>query len=78
MLALVFQAHEELTYDYNFSLFNPAEGQECKCGSDVCRGVIGGKSQRVRKVPEEPQKNPGRVGRPQKQRQRRKQVVQWL
>lgn len=21
---------EELTYDYNFSLFNPAEGQVCK------------------------------------------------
>ncbi|CAL4137305.1 unnamed protein product, partial [Meganyctiphanes norvegica] len=37
----------ELTYDYNFSLFNPAEGQECKCGSENCRGVIGGKSQRV-------------------------------
>ncbi|XP_018023901.2 histone-lysine N-methyltransferase ASH1L, partial [Hyalella azteca] len=37
----------ELTYDYNFSLFNPAEGQECKCGSENCRGVIGGRSQRV-------------------------------
>ncbi|XP_042208202.1 uncharacterized protein LOC121856616 isoform X2 [Homarus americanus] len=37
----------ELTYDYNFSLFNPAEGQECKCGSENCRGVIGAKSQRV-------------------------------
>jgi len=41
------QPHEELTYDYNFSLFNPAEGQKCKCGSKNCRGVIGGKSQRV-------------------------------
>jgi histone-lysine N-methyltransferase ASH1L len=38
---------EELSYDYNFSLFNPAEGQPCKCGSPQCRGVIGGKSQRV-------------------------------
>lgn len=38
---------EELGYDYNFSLFNPAEGQPCKCGSSHCRGVIGGKSQRV-------------------------------
>ena len=38
---------EELSYDYNFSLFNPAEGQPCKCGSSQCRGVIGGKSQRV-------------------------------
>ncbi|KAJ8665327.1 hypothetical protein QAD02_006989 [Eretmocerus hayati] len=40
-------AGEELTYDYNFALFNPSEGQECRCGSDECRGVIGGKSQRV-------------------------------
>ncbi|KAI9555346.1 hypothetical protein GHT06_017861 [Daphnia sinensis] len=30
---------EELSYDYNFSLFNPAEGQPCKCGSPQCRGV---------------------------------------
>ena len=35
------QPGEELTYDYNFSLFNPHEGQRCKCGSDQCRGVIG-------------------------------------
>lgn len=41
---------EELTYDYNFSLFNPAEGQPCKCESEQCRGVIGGKSQRVRPI----------------------------
>ena len=27
------EANEELTYDYNFSLFNPHEGQACKCGS---------------------------------------------
>lgn len=32
---------EELTYDYNFALFNPSEGQECRCGSSACRGVIG-------------------------------------
>ncbi|EZA61616.1 Histone-lysine N-methyltransferase ash1 [Ooceraea biroi] len=38
---------EELTYDYNFALFNPSEGQQCRCGSSACRGVIGGKSQRV-------------------------------
>lgn len=41
---------QELTYDYNFSLFNPAEGQVCRCGSKECRGVIGGKSQRVRPI----------------------------
>lgn len=32
---------EELTYDYNFALFNPSEGQQCRCGSSACRGVIG-------------------------------------
>lgn len=44
------QPGEELTYDYNFSLFNPHEGQVCKCESKNCRGVIGGKSQRVRPI----------------------------
>lgn len=44
------QPSEELTYDYNFSLFNPHEGQVCKCESQNCRGVIGGKSQRVRPI----------------------------
>lgn len=44
------QPGEELTYDYNFSLFNPAEGQPCKCETRECRGVIGGKSQRVRPI----------------------------
>ena len=38
---------EELTYDYNFSLFNPHEGQPCRCGAPDCRGVIGGRSQRI-------------------------------
>jgi hypothetical protein len=65
---------EELTYDYNFSLFNPAEGQECKCGSEMCRGVIGGKSQRVRQLPSEnkdTKHQPGRVGRPRKNQAKR-------
>ncbi|XP_058061813.1 histone-lysine N-methyltransferase ash1 [Anopheles bellator] len=43
--------YEELCYDYNFSLFNPSEGQPCRCGSEHCRGVIGGKSQRIKPVP---------------------------
>lgn len=42
---------EELTYDYNFSLFNPSEGQPCRCNTPQCRGVIGGKSQRVKPLP---------------------------
>uniref|UniRef100_A0A6P7FLR0 Histone-lysine N-methyltransferase ash1 n=1 Tax=Diabrotica virgifera virgifera TaxID=50390 RepID=A0A6P7FLR0_DIAVI len=69
------QAGEELTYDYNFSLFNPAEGQECKCGSDLCRGVIGGKTQRVRQLPDQStvdRKNSGRVGRPRKTEAKKK------
>ena len=41
------QPNDELTYDYNFSLFNPHEGQTCRCGSKDCRGVIGGRTQRV-------------------------------
>lgn len=41
---------EELTYDYNFSLYNPDEGQVCKCESNICRGVIGSKSQFVRPI----------------------------
>lgn len=44
---------EELTYDYNFSLFNPSEGQPCRCDTPQCRGVIGGKSQRIKPI--EPQ-----------------------
>ncbi|BES87798.1 AWS [Nesidiocoris tenuis] len=65
--------NEELSYDYNFALFNPAEGQPCKCGSTKCRGVIGGKSQRVA-LPsstssanaDEKETKPGHVGRPRK------------
>lgn len=49
------QPGEELTYDYNFSLFNPAEGQPCRCDTPQCRGVIGGKSQRIKPI--EPQVN---------------------
>uniref|UniRef100_A0A182QLZ7 Histone-lysine N-methyltransferase n=1 Tax=Anopheles farauti TaxID=69004 RepID=A0A182QLZ7_9DIPT len=45
------QPNEELCYDYNFSLFNPSEGQPCRCGSEQCRGVIGGKSQRIKPIP---------------------------
>ncbi|KAL5291748.1 ASH1L family protein [Megaselia abdita] len=46
----VIQPGEELTYDYNFSLFNPAEGQPCRCETPLCRGVIGGKSQRIKPI----------------------------
>lgn len=35
---------EELSFDYNFSSFNPREGQVCRCESKNCRGIIGRKS----------------------------------
>uniref|UniRef100_A0A8C1GBJ7 Ash1 (absent, small, or homeotic)-like (Drosophila) n=1 Tax=Cyprinus carpio TaxID=7962 RepID=A0A8C1GBJ7_CYPCA len=41
----------ELTYDYNFHSFNTEEQQVCKCGSEGCRGIIGGKSQRINGLP---------------------------
>ncbi|XP_071538356.1 uncharacterized protein ash1 isoform X2 [Panulirus ornatus] len=50
------EAGTELTYDYNFCLFNPAEGQECKCGSENCRGVIAAKSQRVNGIVDDKKK----------------------
>lgn len=53
---------EELTYDYNFSLFNPSEGQPCRCNMPQCRGVIGGKSQRVKPLPAELKPAPGTEG----------------
>lgn len=34
---------EELTYDYNFNPFSMKNIQECRCGSDNCRGVLGPK-----------------------------------
>ncbi|XP_017072424.2 histone-lysine N-methyltransferase ash1 [Drosophila eugracilis] len=64
---------EELTYDYNFSLFNPSEGQPCRCNTPQCRGVIGGKSQRIKPLPAleakpAPEGVPGRNGRQRKQK----------
>lgn len=35
----------ELGYDYNFHSFNEDSQQLCKCGSDGCRGIIGGRKQ---------------------------------
>lgn len=32
---------EELTYDYNFDPFSAKNVQECRCGSDNCRGFLG-------------------------------------
>lgn len=32
---------EELTYDYNFDPFSAKNVQECRCGAENCRGVLG-------------------------------------
>ncbi|XP_058557871.1 histone-lysine N-methyltransferase ASH1L isoform X4 [Neofelis nebulosa] len=44
-------AGTELTYDYNFHSFNVEKQQLCKCGFEKCRGIIGGKSQRMNGLP---------------------------
>ncbi|XP_055908017.1 histone-lysine N-methyltransferase ash1 [Eupeodes corollae] len=78
------EAGEEISYDYNFSLFNPSEGQECRCNTPQCRGVIGGKSQRIKPLVEPPkpvetsagQTDGRRSGRPRKrQGSARKDVI---
>ncbi|XP_020713257.1 histone-lysine N-methyltransferase ash1 isoform X1 [Ceratitis capitata] len=68
---------EEISYDYNFSLFNPSEGQPCRCNTPQCRGVIGGKSQRVKPLPieakqeTEPTENDTRIARQRKRKARK-------
>ncbi|KAI9927971.1 hypothetical protein MW887_002823 [Aspergillus wentii] len=32
---------EELTYDYNFDPYSQKNVQQCRCGSSVCRGILG-------------------------------------
>jgi len=32
---------EELTYDYNFDPFSAKNVQECRCGAETCRGILG-------------------------------------
>ncbi|KUJ07399.1 SET domain-containing protein [Mollisia scopiformis] len=43
---------EELTYDYNFDPFSAKNVQECRCGSDNCRGVLGPKPKDVKPAKE--------------------------
>ncbi|KAL9615989.1 MAG: hypothetical protein Q9160_009088 [Pyrenula sp. 1 TL-2023] len=40
---------EELTYDYNFDPFSQKNVQECRCGSERCRGVLGPRPKEERK-----------------------------
>ncbi|KIY02144.1 uncharacterized protein Z520_02282 [Fonsecaea multimorphosa CBS 102226] len=46
---------EELTYDYNFDPYSQKNVQECRCGSQKCRGVLGPRSKEERK-PKSPEK----------------------
>ncbi|XP_070541965.1 histone-lysine N-methyltransferase ASH1L-like isoform X2 [Ptychodera flava] len=62
-------AGEELTYDYNFHAFNLETQQECRCGSETCRGFIAGKSQKLNGAFKKDKK---RVGRPPKDQDKRK------
>ncbi|KAF4636846.1 hypothetical protein G7Y89_g1236 [Cudoniella acicularis] len=43
---------DELTYDYNFDPFSAKNVQECRCGSDNCRGVLGPKPKDPKPVKE--------------------------
>ncbi|XP_056154274.1 histone-lysine N-methyltransferase ASH1L [Lampris incognitus] len=63
----------ELTYDYNFHSFNTEEQQVCKCGSESCRGIIGGKSQRINGLPGKPA-GTRRLGRLKEKRKSKHQL----
>jgi [histone H3]-lysine4 N-trimethyltransferase ASH1L len=46
---------EELTYDYNFDNYSQKNVQECRCGAENCRGILGKRSKddKKRNSPEE-------------------------
>ncbi|KAM3858401.1 histone-lysine N-methyltransferase ASH1L [Diretmus argenteus] len=64
----------ELTYDYNFHSFNTEEQQVCKCGSESCRGIIGGKSQRINGLPVKASAGTRRLGRLKEKRKSKHQL----
>ena len=39
---------EELTYDYNFNPYSMKNVQECRCGAENCRGVLGPKPKEIK------------------------------
>jgi len=41
---------EELTYDYNFDPFSAKNVQECRCGAESCRGVLGPKPREIKEA----------------------------
>ncbi|KAJ7307364.1 hypothetical protein JRQ81_009377 [Phrynocephalus forsythii] len=65
-------AGTELTYDYNFHSFNVEKQQLCKCGFERCRGIIGGKSQRVNGLLNKASQLPPAQRRPSRSKEKRK------
>nr|XP_033779941.1 histone-lysine N-methyltransferase ASH1L isoform X2 [Geotrypetes seraphini] len=65
-------AGTELTYDYNFHAFNMEKQQLCKCGFDKCRGIIGGKSQRMNGLQNKSNQLLGTHRRPGRSKEKRK------
>ncbi|XP_078288124.1 histone-lysine N-methyltransferase ASH1L [Rhinoraja longicauda] len=71
-------AGTELTYDYNFHSFNLEKQQLCMCGAERCRGIIGGRSQRMNGLLNKNgqqangQKKPGRLKEKRKSKHRLK------
>lgn len=41
---------EELTYDYNFNPYSVKNVQECRCGAEACRGVLGPRPKETRET----------------------------
>ena len=41
---------EELTYDYNFNPYSMKNIQECRCGAEGCRGVLGPKPKEIKEA----------------------------
>ena len=41
---------EELTYNYNFDPFSAKNVQECRCGAEGCRGVLGPKPKEIKEA----------------------------
>ncbi|KIW15011.1 hypothetical protein PV08_07798 [Exophiala spinifera] len=54
---------EELTYDYNFDPYSQKNVQQCRCGADNCRGILGPrpKEERKQKSPDEDTKKTGKL-----------------
>ncbi|XP_030821038.1 histone-lysine N-methyltransferase ASH1L [Camarhynchus parvulus] len=65
-------AGTELTYDYNFHSFNVEKQQLCKCGFDKCRGIIGGKSQRMNGLSSKSNQTVSTHRRPGRSKEKRK------